>query len=328
MTDTLLEVRELKKYFPVTRGFLKRVVGWLKAVDGVNLQVASGEIFGLVGESGCGKSTLGKTILGLHKPTAGEVRFGGRTISGLPPDTARQVRRDIQYVYQDPGASLDPWWTVGHSIREALVVHTTLSRPEIRHRIEEVMTAVGLEPHHLQRYPHEFSGGQQRRLALARTLVLNPRLIIFDEPTAGLDVSVQATILRFFKQMQAKFDLTYLFISHDLGIVRLMCDRVTVMYLGAIVESGPTEAIFQAPTHPYTQALLAAVPRPEVGPWEGTLLQGEPPRPDDIPSGCRFRLRCPYAKDDPCARVEPLLQEVGAGHVVACHLADKPAVVA
>jgi oligopeptide transport system ATP-binding protein len=170
VTDVPLEVRGLKKYFPVTRGFLKRVVGWLRAVDGVSLTVAPGEIFGLVGESGCGKSTLGKTILGLSQPTAGEVRFGGRTISGLPADSARQVRRDIQYVYQDPGASLDPWWTVGRSIREPLVVHTTLSRPEVRNRVEEIIAAVGLEPHHLQRYPHEFSGGQQRRLALARTL--------------------------------------------------------------------------------------------------------------------------------------------------------------
>ena len=190
-----------------------------------------------------------------------------------------------------------------------------------------MITAVGLEPHHLQRYPHEFSGGQQRRLALARTLVLSPRLIIFDEPTAGLDVSVQATILCFFKHIQAQFDVTYIFISHDLGIVHLMCDRMTVIHRGAIVESGLTEAIFQAPTHLYTQALLAAVPRPEVGPWEGTLLQGEPTSPDDIPSGCRFRLRCPLAQPDPCAYVELTLQVIGAGHTVACHFATKPAQV-
>jgi oligopeptide/dipeptide ABC transporter ATP-binding protein len=319
--DTILEVHGLKKHFPIYRGFPKRVGGWVKAVDGVNAAMQSGEIFGLVGESGCGKSTLGKTIMGIYQPTAGDIRFEGRTISRLPNEAARRIRRDIQYVYQDPGASLDPWWTVGRSLREPLIVHTTYSRPEIRQRVEDVITAVGLEPQHLQRYPHEFSGGQQRRLALARILVLNPRLVIFDEPTAGLDVSVQATILRFFKDLKERFALTYVFISHDLGIIRLMCDRVTVMYLGVVVEAGPTEAIFRTTRHPYTQALLAAVPRPEVGPWEGTLLTGEPPRPDDVPSGCRFRLRCPYAQPDPCARLEPTLEEVAPGHAVACHLA-------
>jgi oligopeptide/dipeptide ABC transporter ATP-binding protein len=319
--DMLLEVKELKKYFPITRGVLRRVVGWIKAVDGVSFAVPSGEIFGLVGESGCGKSTLGKTILGIYQPSAGAVCFQGRVISGLPAAEARRVRREIQYVYQDPGASLDPWWTVGRSLREPLHVHTRLSRAEIQARVAAVLTAVGLEPHHLRRYPHEFSGGQQRRLALARILILNPSLIIFDEPTAGLDVSVQATILRFFRELKDEFTLTYIFISHDLSIIRLMCHRVAVMYLGAIVETGPTEAIFQSPKHPYTQALLAAVPKPEVGPWEGVLLQGEPPRPDDVPSGCRFRLRCPYAQPDPCARLEPRLEEIVPGHAVACHLA-------
>src|SRR5919108_3938837 len=259
--DTLLEVKELKKYFPITQGVWRRVVGWVRAVDGVSFAVAPGEIFGLVGESGCGKSTLGKTILGIYQPSAGEVCFQGRVISGLPTAEARRVRREIQYVYQDPGASLDPWWTAGRSLREPLYVHTRLSKAEIQARVEAVLTAVGLEPSHLRRYPHEFSGGQQRRLALARILVLNPSLIIFDEPTAGLDVSVQATILRLLQQMQRQFALTYLFISHDLGIVRLMCDRVTVMYLGRIVETGATEAIFAAPAHPYTKALLAAVPK-------------------------------------------------------------------
>jgi oligopeptide/dipeptide ABC transporter ATP-binding protein len=195
-------------------------------------------------------------------------------------------------------------------------------------RVEEMVTAVGLAPHHLQRYPHEFSGGQQRRLALARILVLQPRLIIFDEPTAGLDVSVQATILNLFQELKERFALTYVFISHDLGIIRLMCDRVTVMYLGTVVETGPTEAIFDAPAHPYTQALLAAVPGTEVGVWEGTLLQGEPPRPDALPSGCRFRLRCPYAQDDPCAQHEPALAELMPGQHVACHRVPRTAVAA
>jgi len=317
----ILEVHGLKKHFPITGSFLKRVTGWLRAVDGVDFTVQPGETFGLVGESGCGKSTLGKTILGIYQPTAGTVRFQGQSISGVSQAAARQVRRELQYVYQDPGASLDPWWTVGRSLQEPLRVHTSLPRHEIEARVQEMITAVGLAPHHLQRYPHEFSGGQQRRLALARILVLKPRLIIFDEPTAGLDVSVQATILRLFQELKERFSLTYLFISHDLGIVRLMCDRVTVMYLGSIVETGPTEAIFQAPTHPYTQALLAAIPKPEIGPWEGTLLQDEPPRPDTIHQGCRFRLRCPYAQDDPCAQIEPALAEVGTDHLVARHVA-------
>ncbi|MGE3536693.1 MAG: ABC transporter ATP-binding protein [Candidatus Tectimicrobiota bacterium] len=318
--EAILEVRHLSKSFPITRGFPKRVVGQIRALDGVNFQVQPGEILGLVGESGCGKSTLGKTILGVYQPTAGEVRFQGRVISGLPRAALRQVRRELQYVYQDPGASLDPWWTVGRSLREPLRVHTQLSRGEIKDRVEEMITAVGLTPHHLSRYPHEFSGGQQRRLALARILVLKPRLIIFDEPTAGLDVSVQATILRLFQELQERFKLTYLFIAHDLEIIRLMCHRVAVMYLGSMAEMGPTEAMFQAPSHPYTQALLAAVPRVEVGPWQGTLLQGEPPRPDALPTGCRFRLRCPQAQDSHCAQHEPALQEVGEGHVAACHL--------
>lgn len=319
--EPILEVQNLRKHFPVTRGFHKRVVGWLRAVDGVSVTLQPGETLGLVGESGCGKSTLGKTILGVYQPTAGEVRFQGQAISGLAPAEARRVRRELQYVYQDPGAALDPWWTVGQSLREPLRVHTTLARHEIEARVAEMISAVGLAPHHLARYPHEFSGGQQRRLALARILVLQPRLIIFDEPTAGLDVSVQATILRLLQDLQARFALTYLFIAHDLGIIRLMCDRVAVMYLGTIVESAPTDAIFQTPTHPYTQALLAAVPKPEIGPWQGTLLQGEPPRPDALPGGCRFRLRCPLAQETPCAQEEPPLRQVAGGHMVACHLA-------
>ena len=326
--ETILEVKDLTKHFPIMRGFPKRVAGALRAVDGVSFRVQAGETFGLVGESGCGKSTLGKTMLGLYQPTAGEVRFQGQTLSGLSKAATRQVRRELQYVYQDPGASLDPWWTVGRSLHEPLRVHTRLSRGEMQDRVEEMVMAVGLAPHHLQRYPHEFSGGQQRRLALARILVLQPRLIIFDEPTAGLDVSVQATILNLFQELKERFALTYVFISHDLGIIRLMCDRVTVMYLGTVVETGPTEAIFDAPAHPYTQALLAAVPTPEVGAWEGTLLQGEPPRPDALPSGCRFRLRCPCAQDAPCTQHEPALVELRPGQHVACHLAPRPAVAA
>ena len=325
MPEVILQVQHVKKYFPLRHGLLKRRVGWLRAVDGVSFHLYAGEIFGLVGESGCGKSTLGKTILGLYRPTEGSVAFQGRIISNLPAKEARAVRREIQYVYQDPGASLDPWWTVGHALREPLIVHTTLSRREIQARVEAMIQAVGLETAHLARYPHEFSGGQQRRLGLARVLMLNPRLIIFDEPTSGLDVSVQATMLKLFKELKERFQLTYIFISHDLSVIRLMCHRVAVMYLGIIVELGSTEEIFAAPRHPYTRALLAAIPRPvvEADAEEDTvLLEGEPPSPTQLPSGCRFRLRCPLAREDPCARHEPPLAEVAPGHWVACHFAE------
>jgi len=254
----ILEVNGLMKHFPITRGFPKRTVGWLRAVDGVNFTVQAGETFGLVGESGCGKSTLGKTILGLYQPTAGTVCLQGRVISGLAKAAARQVRRELQYVYQDPGASLNPWWPVGWSLREPLRVHTRLSRQEIAARVEEMITAVGLTPHHLQRYPHEFSGGQQRRLALARILVLNPRLVIFDEPTAGLDVSVQATILRLLQELKERFRLTYLFISHDLRVVRALASEIIVMRRGKVVESGEARAVFHTPRNDYTRALFAA----------------------------------------------------------------------
>lgn len=317
----ILSVEDLTKHFPIRRGLFGRTAGWVRAVDGVRFQVQPGEVFGIVGESGCGKSTLAKTILGIYRPTGGRVVFQGRMISGLPPREARKVRREIQYVYQDPGASLDPWWTVGSSLREPLRVHTALDRAAIRVRAEEMLAAVGLERAHLSRYPHELSGGQQRRLGLARILTLNPRLVIFDEPTAGLDVSVQATILSLMRELQAKFDLTYIIIAHDLGIVRLMCRRIAVMYLGVIVETGETEAIFSAPKHPYTKALLAAVPRLSAY-REGReilVLEGEPPNPDRIPAGCRFRPRCPYAREDPCAVREPALEEPGEGRLSACY---------
>jgi oligopeptide/dipeptide ABC transporter ATP-binding protein len=325
MSEAILEVQNLKKYFPIVGGLLKRRIGWLRAVDGVSFVVRRGEIFGLVGESGCGKTTLGKTILGLYSTNGGVVRFQGRTISNLPAKEARAVRREIQYVYQDSGASLDPWWTVGRTLREPLVVHTTLSRRDIQRRVAEIITAVGLEPEHLSRYPHEFSGGQQRRLGLARVLTLNPRLIIFDEPTSGLDVSVQATVLKLFKDLKARFHLTYVFISHDLSVIRMMCQRVAVMYLGVIVELGATEAIFESPRHPYTRALLAAIPQPVVQPEaEEVFLEGEPPSPEQLPTGCRFRPRCPRAQEDPCARFEPPLLETTPGHWVACHFAEDP----
>ena len=315
----LLEVVELARYFPTRNAFGRRT-GWLRAVDGVTLAVWPGETLGLVGESGCGKSTLGKTVMGIHAPTAGEIRFLGREIGRLPAPERRKVAKDLQYVYQDPGASLDPRWKIKNSLHEALKIHTTFSRAERAEQVQAILRAVGLPDAHLDLYPHELSGGQQRRVALARILTLKPRLIILDEPTSGLDVSVQASVLKLFRRLQETFALTYLFISHDLAVVRAMCRRVAVMYLGKIVELGEAAGVFEAPRHPYTQSLLAAVPR--IGGRRVTLefsLEGEPPNPRDVPSGCRFRTRCPVAKDV-CAAEEPPLRSVG-GQLVACHFA-------
>jgi len=315
----LLEVADLARYFPTRNAFGRRT-GWLRAVDGVSLAVWPGETLGLVGESGCGKSTLGKTVMGIYTPTAGEIRFLGREIGRLRGRERRQVAGDLQYVYQDPGASLDPRWKVERSLHEPLLIHTRAPRVEREERIQAILRAVGLPDAHLDLYPHELSGGQQRRVGLARILTLEPRLIILDEPTSGLDVSVQASVLKLFRRLQESFALTYLFISHDLAVVRAMCQRVAVMYLGKIVELGEVARLFEAPRHPYTQSLLAAVPRiggPRV--TQAFALEGEPPNPRDVPSGCRFRTRCPLARDL-CAAEEPALRPVG-GQLVACHFA-------
>jgi oligopeptide transport system ATP-binding protein len=314
-----LKVLGLKKYFPVTAGFLKQTIGWVRAVDDVSFSVHKGEVFGLVGESGCGKSTMGKTILGIYRPTQGSVIFKDVEISALSMSDAKKARKEIQYVYQDAGASLDPWWTVGRSLREPMKIHTRMSTANMNRKVEEMLLAVGLQPEHMYRFPHEFSGGQQRRLGLARILTINPSLVIFDEPTAGLDVSVQATILKLLKDLKNRFDLTYIFISHDLGVIRLMCDRVAVMYLGRIVEMAPAGPIFKDPFHPYTQALIAAIPKPIVDPHaEDILLEGEPPRPDLVLPGCRFEPRC-TARQKICTQQEPVLREIIPGHWLACH---------
>ena len=315
----LLELIDVARHFPVRNAFGRRV-GWLRAVDGVSLTVAAGETMGLVGESGCGKSTLGKTVVGIHAPTAGRIRFMDREIGGLPPRERRRVARDLQYVYQDPGASLDPRWKVARSLHEPLVIHTSLSRAEREAEVEAILRAVGLPDAHLDLYPHELSGGQQRRVGLARILTLRPKMVILDEPTSGLDVSVQASVLKLFRSLQETFALTYLFVSHDLAVVRAVCRQLAVMYLGKIVEIGDTEAVFASPRHPYTRSLLAAVPR--IGGRRVTLefaLPGEPPNPRDIPSGCRFRTRCPLAEPR-CAAEEPALREID-GRLAACHLA-------
>ena len=315
----LLELVDLTRHFPVRNAFGRRT-GWIRAVDGVSLAVWPGETLGLVGESGCGKSTLGKTVMGIHAPTAGDIRFAGREIGRLARRQRRPIAKDLQYVYQDPGASLDPRWKVLHSLHEPLKIHTRLSRAEREEQVRAILAAVGLPGAHLDLYPHELSGGQQRRVGLARILTLRPRMVILDEPTSGLDVSVQASVLKLFRSLQDTFALTYVFISHDLAVVRAMCARIAVMYLGRIVELGETAAVFEAPRHPYTRSLLAAVPR--IGGRRVTLdfaLPGEPPNPRDVPSGCRFRTRCPLVQDV-CATEEPALREV-EGRRVACHFA-------
>jgi oligopeptide/dipeptide ABC transporter ATP-binding protein len=319
MNAPLLEIVELVRHFPVRSAFGRRV-GWLRAVDGVSLTVLPGETLGLVGESGCGKSTLGKTVMGIHAPTAGDIRFAGREIGRLPRRARRAVAKDLQYVYQDPGASLDPRWKVGPLLHEPLKIHTALSRAEREREVRAILAAVGLPDAHLDLYPHELSGGQQRRVGLARILTLRPRLVILDEPTSGLDVAVQASVLKLFRSLQETFALTYVFISHDLSVVRAMCARIAVMYLGKIVELGPTAGVFEKPRHPYTQSLLAAVPR--IGGRRVTqdfALEGEPPNPRDVPSGCRFRTRCPLAQAR-CAAEEPPLRPLD-GRTVACHFA-------
>jgi oligopeptide/dipeptide ABC transporter ATP-binding protein len=320
--DPILEIRHLKKYFPIKSRYLRQRIGWLRAVDDLDLHIKRGQVFGIVGESGCGKSTLGKTILGIYQPTGGEVYFKGERINNLPWGKIKAVRKRIQYVYQDPGASLDPWWRIGKTLREPLLIHESLSPTEMNEKVKSILQEVGLEEDHIYRFPHEFSGGQQRRLGLARILILNPDLIIFDEPTSGLDVSVQATILNFFKEVKERHDLTYIFISHDLEIIRIMTDQVAVMYLGKIVENGDTELIFDSPIHPYSQLLLSAIPKIErknSGGEGEKIIPGEPPDPQHLPSGCRFRPRCPCAVDL-CSREEPRIQKAPDGRQVACHL--------
>jgi oligopeptide/dipeptide ABC transporter ATP-binding protein len=317
----ILELHDVHTHFPILNGWGRRS-GWLRAVDGVSVSVARGEVLGIVGESGCGKTTIGKTIAGIHVPAAGTIRFEGHDISTLSPREGRAFRKGLQYCYQDPGASLDPHWRIGRSLAEPLAIHTDLSRLERRGRVREVLAAVGLPEGHLGLYPHEISGGQQRRVGLARILMVQPSLVVLDEPTSGLDVSVQAIVLRLFLDLREQFDLTYLFISHDLAVVRLMSQRIVVMYLGKVVELGATEQVFTSPRHPYTQSLLAAVPvaggrRVSTG----FSLEGEPPNPADKPAGCAFRTRCKRAEAR-CAAEEPPLRTLTDGRQAACHFAE------
>jgi len=315
----ILEVENLETRLGGERRLLGRARPPVRAVAGVSLALRENEILGIVGESGCGKSTLGRTILGIQRETAGSIRLDGRTVSGLGPREARRARRDIQYLHQDAAAALDPWWSIGRSLEEALVISGVGPRAERRARIDRMLAAVGLEPALRRRYPHELSGGQLRRVTLARVLVLAPRVVILDEPTSGLDLSVQATVLGLIRALLTEFRLTYLFISHDLSVVRQMCDRVAIMYLGRIVELADTRRLFEAPAHPYTRMLLMAAPRLATGQDLGALpIHGEPPSPTAVPSGCAFRTRCPHAVAL-CAEALPELEPVADGRAVACH---------
>ncbi|WML38411.1 ATP-binding cassette domain-containing protein [Neobacillus sp. OS1-2] len=319
MGEALLEVHNLKKYYSASKGMFKKFGDPLKAVDGVSFSIAKGEVFGLVGESGSGKSTIGKTILRLHEKTEGEVKFKGKDIFSLSKKELRNLRVQTQLVFQDPFSSLNPRLRVGDAIGEAMVEHGLVSKQEVRERVLEVMEKCGLAPFHIDRYPHEFSGGQRQRIVIARAMALNPEFIVMDEPVASLDVSIQAQIINLFSDLQRENGLSYLFISHDLSVVEHLCTKIAIMYLGNIVELASKEELFDHPLHPYTKALLSAVPIPDpMAKRERIILKGDIPSPINPPSGCKFRTRCPIATDL-CAQQVPDYRDTGSGHFVACH---------
>ncbi len=324
MTTPLITVENLKTWFPITGGVFSRRIGEVKAVDGVSFQVRRGEIFGLVGESGCGKSTIGRTILRLIKPTGGRVAYENTVLfdveagQQLPGREMRLLRRNMQIIFQDPFASLDPRMNVGAIVAEGLIAHGIVRGPEAFERAQELLHMCGLPANAINKYPHEFSGGQRQRISIARALAFHPDFIVADEPIAALDVSIQAQILTLMQELKEKLQLTYLFISHDLGVVRYFCDRIAVMYLGNFVETGTSEQIFANPLHPYTKALLSAVPsiEPEAR-RQRIILQGSVPSPANPPSGCKFHTRCPVARRE-CAENRPQLRELEPGHAMAC----------
>jgi oligopeptide transport system ATP-binding protein len=321
--EILLQVRDLKKHFPITRGIVfQRQVGAIKAVDGISFDIIQGETLGLVGESGCGKSTTGRTILQLYRPTAGEVVFEGHDLVKLKGEGLRRMRRRMQMIFQDPYASLNPRMTVGNIIGEPLEVHGIAKGKERREQVQELLNVVGLNPYFVNRYPHEFSGGQRQRIGVARALALNPAFIVCDEPISALDVSIQAQVVNLLEDLQAEFGLTYLFIAHDLSMVRHISTRVAVMYLGKIVELTDRDSLYYSPLHPYTKALLSAVPIPDPVVEEKRkriILEGDVPSPANPPEGCNFSTRCPVAIER-CFEEDPEFREVAPGHWCACHL--------
>jgi oligopeptide transport system ATP-binding protein len=318
----LLRVENLKMYFPIKRGVIQRVVGHVHAVDDISFSIKKGDTLGLVGESGCGKSTTGRAILQLYKPTAGHIYYGETDLVNTHGETLRQLRRKMQMIFQDPYASLNPRMTVEEIVGEPLLVYNLAKGSEVRERVKELLRMVGLNPAYVDRYPHEFSGGQRQRIGVARAIALKPALIVCDEPISALDVSIQAQVINLLEDLQEQLDLTYLFIAHDLSVVRHISTRVAVMYLGIIVELAPREELYDHPLHPYTQALLSAVPIPDPLIEEKRkriILKGDVPSPINPPSGCRFRTRCPLAETI-CAEKRPDWREVSPGHFVACHM--------
>ncbi|WP_432782318.1 ABC transporter ATP-binding protein [Klebsiella michiganensis] len=316
--EYVIEVDGLKKHFPLRDGLFGQQTGVLRAVDGVSFKIRRGTIFGLVGESGSGKTTVGRTLLGLYEKTAGSVKFRGQELAELQPRAMRALRPKIQLVFQDPYSSLNPRIRIGDAIGEAMLEHKLCRRAELYDKTLEVMRICGLAPQHYNRFPHEFSGGQRQRIGIARALILNPDFIIADEPISALDVSIQAQIINLFSDLRDDHGVTFLFISHDLGVVEHLCDDVAVMYLGQLVETASRDALFSRPLHPYTRALLAAVPTLDPDSEPVAVVQGEIPDPSRPPSGCRFSSRCPQASDR-CRRDIPLLREVADGHHVVCH---------
>lgn len=320
MNEILLKVKELKKYFPIRGGVFSREIDKVYAVDDITFDVRSGETLGLVGESGCGKSTTGRAILRLIEPTSGEVWFEDKLVTALDKKSLRSLRKEMQIIFQDPYASLNPRMTVGDIIGEALVIHNLAKGKEKENKIAHLLETVGLGAEHIRRYPHEFSGGQRQRIGIARALAVNPKFIVADEPVSALDVSIQAQVINLLEELQKKFHLTFLFIAHDLSVVEHISDRIAVMYVGKIVELAPGNILYKNPQHPYTEALLSAVPIPDPTiKRKRIILEGDVPSPIRPPSGCRFHTRCPIRVPD-CSVIEPKLKEIAPGHQVSCLL--------